>query len=197
MQTLSHPVDVVPSMRVPAHLPLEDGAVTCATCHDAHSADGTTLRGSGDLCAECHSGRWGSGYGDMHALALRRAHPGSHDAPPAGSVNWKTGPDPESGTCLGCHDGAVASRGEVQMIGDRPGPFTAARLIGGRHSIGVRQAPRGTGDTLVPADRLDPAIRLFDGRVGCGSCHSLYADNEALLVMENHASRLCLECHDF
>ncbi|MHC4317018.1 MAG: cytochrome c3 family protein [Planctomycetota bacterium] len=49
---------------------------------------------------------------------------------------------------------------------------------------------------LKPAASLDRRIRLFDNRVGCGSCHSPFADDEALLVMSNLRSRLCLSCHE-
>ena len=58
---------------------------------------------------------------------------------------------------------------------------------------------------------LDPAIRLIDGRIGCGTCHVPYTEanhqtlsNERsafpsvpdpLLVMDNRRSELCLECH--
>jgi predicted CXXCH cytochrome family protein len=42
---------------------------------------------------------------------------------------------------------------------------------------------------------MDPRIWLFEGRVGCGSCHSPFAGGEALLVMSNVGSRLCLSCH--
>src|SRR3990172_3096921 len=31
-----HPVDVVPSMQAPAHLPLYEGKLSCDTCHDMH-----------------------------------------------------------------------------------------------------------------------------------------------------------------
>ncbi len=34
---LSHPVDIVPTIAIPADLPLdENGKMTCATCHDPH-----------------------------------------------------------------------------------------------------------------------------------------------------------------
>jgi len=49
---------------------------------------------------------------------------------------------------------------------------------------------------LKPAEMLDERIRLFDSRVGCGTCHSLYSKRAALLVMSNSRSNLCLSCHD-
>jgi predicted CXXCH cytochrome family protein len=49
---------------------------------------------------------------------------------------------------------------------------------------------------LRPESALDRRVRLFDRRVGCGSCHSPYAEGRALLVMSNVRSRLCLSCHE-
>lgn len=50
-----HVVDVVPSMTV-AGLPLREGKITCATCHDAHSNQyGKLLRmPQTKLCQACH-----------------------------------------------------------------------------------------------------------------------------------------------
>ena len=68
------------------------------------------------------------------------------------------------------------------------------------HPVGVRyrrDAGRRSGSPLVPLDAVDPRIRLFDDRVGCGSCHSPYSTRDDQLVMSNERSRLCLSCHDF
>ncbi|MFH1289054.1 MAG: hypothetical protein ABII25_10250 [bacterium] len=35
---VSHPVEVVPDFKVPDFLPLENGEVTCGTCHNPHSS---------------------------------------------------------------------------------------------------------------------------------------------------------------
>ena len=41
-------------------------------------------------------------------------------------------------------------------------------------------------------------IRLFNGKLGCGSCHSLYAQTKNNLVagFDNDNSELCLKCHN-
>jgi predicted CXXCH cytochrome family protein len=51
-----HPVDIVPSMKVPKILPLNKGKITCITCHDPHSnAYGKLLRvPQRQLCTQCH-----------------------------------------------------------------------------------------------------------------------------------------------
>jgi predicted CXXCH cytochrome family protein len=180
-------------MTVPADLPLTGGRVSCTTCHDLQTGARPRLYGDGDLCVQCHAPSRAD-PGNIHALATSFAHPRSSPGDAWTARDWSAGPDPESSLCLSCHDGAMASLGDVR-IGRAMG-FTANRLIGGQHPIGVKQGPRGVGDNLRRADQIDPAIRLYDSRLGCGSCHSPYADNEMMLVIPNDRSRLCLACHD-
>jgi predicted CXXCH cytochrome family protein len=183
-------------MTVPRDLPLVDGRIACTTCHDAapaHStvqATGALLRGEpATLCAACHDGA-GPGSRSSHASAVSRAH--LHWPEAAGRSRIRSASlDPESASCVSCHDGTVASLAAPRE------PRTAMRPLAGEHPIGVEQRRRWPDDHLRPAEALDPRIRLFDGRVGCGSCHSPYAGREAMLVMSNDRSRLCLSCHKF
>lgn len=86
----SHPVERVPSMAVPAHLPLENGKVTCITCHEntpeAHARNrtasggaagaGKLLRGVADdgvFCTQCHVDN-GITRKSMHPMATGKAH---------------------------------------------------------------------------------------------------------------------------
>jgi len=39
-------------------------------------------------------------------------------------------------------------------------------------------------------------IRLFEGRIGCGTCHDPFSKLPKQLVMSNKGSRICLACHD-
>lgn len=183
--TFSHPVDVYPTMAVPAGLPLAGGRVTCITCH---------LPDRPAACGDCHDPRRG-GRADIHGAALGRAHLLWPDGRGAPAGRTPAGLDAETETCLSCHDGALAPAPGIRV--GSGGPPSAARILGGRHPIGVRQGPRGAGDNLVAPALLDPRIRLFDGRVGCGSCHNPYASDRAQLVMSNQRSALCLGCHDF
>jgi predicted CXXCH cytochrome family protein len=92
-----------------------------------------------------------------------------------------------------CHDGAIA--------GDAGGHQTRRLAFDGstEHPVGVELRDRNVGQPdeilFVGHSALDPRIRLFDGKVGCGSCHNQYSSRESLLVMSNHQSRLCLACH--
>lgn len=194
---LSHPVGVTPSIDVPTHLPLEGGTISCVTCHeadDSHPTPGGTwgrvrLRGTGDaasLCAECHVAPQSS----SHAGGSMRAHLGGSRDPGRASAAARI--DEESASCMSCHDGTAASDAGLHA---RPG----RRRDGlGEHPIGIAYDKPGRGHDaprFVPVARLDPRVRLFDGAVGCGSCHSVYAPTKSLLVMDNLRSRLCLSCH--
>ncbi|MFQ5586436.1 MAG: hypothetical protein ACE5GF_06415 [Thermodesulfobacteriota bacterium] len=92
--------------------------------------------------------------------------------------------DPESTRCLSCHNKTV--------------PFDTAN----HHPVGI---------VYSEAAPLDPAIRLFNGRIGCATCHVPYSEayHQALtdersafpsipdpfLVIDNRRSELCLACH--
>jgi predicted CXXCH cytochrome family protein len=206
----THPVGVVPSMAVPAELPLLDGRLACTTCHDSRSsADHARARmlnepllrdgGPDGLCAACHDPN-GTGRRDMHATMLGRAHlvwPDDGEPESPGDDQTPTAPDAASRTCLGCHDGSVAPGAADASVPDDPATGLRRRVhapIGVSHPIGVAYV-LDRGPALRAGGPLDPRIRLFDNRVGCGSCHSPFAGGEALLVMSNVASRLCLGCH--
>jgi predicted CXXCH cytochrome family protein len=199
----SHPVEVAPSMAVPAELPLEMGRITCLTCHldggpAAHARSSQLHDGmirsadSRSLCAQCHTSVAATPQA-MHPLALGKAHLKSQSR--TGSVSLASqGLDAETRTCMGCHDGMIAREGEAGM------GFAADTSRD--HPIGVAYADsrmaRGLPRSDVPLKPIigvDPRIRLFDGQIGCGSCHSLYSGQKKLLVMSNLGSKLCLSCH--
>ncbi len=198
-QDFSHPVAVVPSMRVPTGLPLDAGRLACTTCHEPASADGRWNRPArGDdflrtqssgtsLCAQCHTP--GAGRSSVHAIDAARAHltPATYSTSAIASSL-----DAESVSCMACHDGAGASDAAAR------GPSDRHRSFAGEHPIGVPmlagRGDRELGEIRSPAS-LDPRVRLFDGRIGCGSCHSVYAPRPNRLVMSNEHSALCVACH--
>jgi predicted CXXCH cytochrome family protein len=211
----SHPVGVAPSMSVPAGLPLVDGEIGCITCHDDRSAEAhlqarhnhsSLLRGPGEgagFCSQCHDPN-STLRRDMHALMVGRAHlrwpqeRGRADLP-LSEARAGAPFDPDSETCLGCHDGSVAIDVGHGGSGAQFGPGGRRFDLPGSHPIGVEYSgdPSGRGGPpLKPAEMLDERIRLFDSRVGCGTCHSLYSRRPGLLVMSNSRSTLCLNCHD-
>ncbi|UCE60662.1 MAG: hypothetical protein JSU63_02710 [Phycisphaerales bacterium] len=67
------------------------------------------------------------------------------------------------------------------------------------HPIGIRyehlSRPKDLSP-LRPSSMLPGTIALPDGKVGCPSCHNLYAREEKLLAVPIRASELCFTCHD-
>ena len=164
-------------------LPLDGGRITCVTCHQgqhlsaagqrtARLRDGLTAT---ELCLECHTSREHSAKA-MHPIALGRAHPGKSDKFARRSLQI----DAETRTCLSCHDGTMAS--DIG-VGDSTGLSHAGHPVGVVYRGGGFPQASATGSTggygqLRPASILDSRIRLFDQQVGCGSCHTPYAQGE-------------------
>jgi predicted CXXCH cytochrome family protein len=42
---------------------------------------------------------------------------------------------------------------------------------------------------------LPREIILFNGKIGCGTCHNAFSKEKSMLVMNNRRSRSCLKCH--
>lgn len=194
-QVLTHPTNVPASMRVPEDLPLNNGMVTCLTCHDADPSHATGhqkvgVRGDSTgtgLCMQCHSNAKNSTKA-VHAIRGGRAHLGSKSQFDA---HASTIADGESVSCMGCHDGTSASdagshsvkRSQDDMLPDHP--------IG----IPVRETGRKRDSDFRLNRNIDKRIRLYGGNLGCGSCHSIYSREPKELVMNNRGSKLCLGCH--
>lgn len=217
---LSHPVGIVASgtgRGRAADLPLDMGRVTCLTCHDESAArphgegragrapDPMLRRESVEsLCAECHQ-QPGRDLKHVHAMGLLKAH---LDTPTGGARFGASGGeagirglagrgdvDGETASCLSCHDGTVASDVGEHVQGGRR---SSLAMDGpSSHPIGVvyKAAVSRDGIQLRAPATLDRRIRLFDQRVGCGSCHSLYSRHQDHIVFSNDRSALCLGCH--
>lgn len=193
-QVLSHPIGVRPRGSVPLTLPLEEGKVGCMTCHDPGShrqtKGGSSLREGMEgaaLCRQCH----GDGAASpAHARGGFRAHLGTKTARSGAGVG---GLDSESQACMSCHDGSLASDAGSHRS------FKSMGEANTEHPVGVAYVGGGkrlSEMRLIPASRLDPRIRLFDGKMGCGSCHSPYSRMPNKLLMSNAGSKLCLSCHE-
>ena len=211
----THPVGVSPSMQIPPDLPLLNGRIACITCHDNGSADahrqarqdGSALlrpsaTGAG-LCSQCHEPT-SPFRRDLHANMLMRAHLRWPNGREGGAASKSHGPaglfDPASETCLTCHDGSVAADVGHDRAGFAVGGTDRRTGLQGSHPVGVEYPRNGSvrrGPPLKPLDMLDERLRLYDNRVGCGTCHSLYSTGRGRLVMPNFRSELCLNCHDY
>ena len=160
-----HPVGMKPNkVQVAAGWPLEDGAVTCATCHaePAHGGPAAALlapyhRGGPyqntlQFCNSCHD-----------TAALTRSNP--HGA----------GRDPQSPTCTACHAGApAAGAGPGEARTRLPVSEACTNCHPGPIHAGV---PEHLGKSLSPAVRasLPPQIAVNnDGTIACWTCHEVH-----------------------
>jgi predicted CXXCH cytochrome family protein len=205
-QTFSHPTGMAASFKVPAAFPLDDGKVTCTTCHLDTFADHTRelarknrmlrapeITGTA-WCAQCHSSFETSRLSE-HPIAVRRAHtPGAFkpNALTGNATNVAAAYAETSRSCLGCHDGTVSVDGFPR------------RGAGGvaNHPVDIAYRNSTAGTALVarernmnPRSELDSRIHLVNDQVSCTSCHSLYSPQAKLLVMRNDNSALCINCH--
>lgn len=190
----SHPVNrSAGSVRVPRDFPLQRGRITCNTCHNVH---GNRLSSSGtksyllrrpvaglEFCVSCHRTQRFAG---SHGALLAVAHMGKRyaAATAAGSL------DLLSSECLTCHDGSMGKAVPCRL---KQGVCNRGS---GAHPVGmVYRESRMRDRKLVPASLLDMRLVLFDGRVGCGTCHNLYSRLPRKLAKSNEDSGLCLSCH--
>ncbi len=109
--------------------------------------------------------------------------------------------DALSTQCLKCHEG-FASGGRLCHNGDCS------------HPIGVDYIRLARGNaSLVPPSKLDPAMKLIDGKMGCPTCHVPYNKKnhlelykkrkkvyvktgvDVMLAVDNNWSGLCVACH--
>ncbi len=200
LKELSHPVDVKASMKAPPNLPFDwKGMITCVTCHYVHKAGygGAHLRtratGEG-FCLGCH----GDLDKETHQTVLGSAHLKSTDIRKRmlRSTATEYVLDELSIRCLACHDALYAgdtlveSRTEIELL-------HMGNLTGLSHPVGVSylDAKLKYHGAYRNIDDLPPEIKLFDGTVGCGTCHNPYSKRHYDLVMSNEGSALCLACH--
>ncbi len=192
----SHPTKMIPSMNVPGYYFLDwQGRVNCATCHDPHDKDVKTMlrskaRGR-DFCETCHIGGILQG---RHVAASGMAHTKNWTPPSSSSFGQIL--DRVSLECLVCHEGSVGPAADVRI-----GPRSAGQALsyagpGFSHPIGIDYAKAAAYDRQLRAlDDLSPLVSLYEGKVGCASCHNQFSHEGDMLVFSNRGSALCLECH--
>jgi len=208
---LNHPVGIKPKGVIPANMPLDSHSrITCLTCHDSSepaydlsdtdSSRKRLLHRPTDIqfCSTCHMKMGGSALEQVHWRFSTRAHLGSINPQTAlsdSSERFVGGIDTESRTCLSCHeDITVTMPADNETVRQKKARWKNMS----DHPIGMDYqytAMRKFGSYNFPLTG-DQRIRLFNGRLGCGSCHSLYARMENNLVVRNERSALCRKCHN-
>jgi predicted CXXCH cytochrome family protein len=189
---LSHPSGVKPSFPMPPQMRLDWlGKMTCVTCHQNHGNRKYLLatdKTGKAFCISCHQGSILAEGKYGHEVVSSQVHQTQYEV-----TNMGEPLDRESQECLGCHDGGTARARNVS-IGS--GVWNHSDEAGFSHPVGVDYQQAARKGRYKGMARLKKEIRFFNGKLGCGSCHSLYSTLPAKLVMRNHGSALCLECHD-
>jgi predicted CXXCH cytochrome family protein len=95
-------------------------------------------------------------------------------------------------TCIGCHDAYISE--QVQFLGSGVWLHTDKKK---NHPVGISYKKISSKNIrdFRPAMLLSGEITLFDGKIGCGTCHNLYSKEKFKLVMNNRNSTLCFSCH--
>lgn len=191
----THPVNMPPrSVEVPEEFPLRYGLLTCATCHDIHKVPRMMfgkktfyLRVAADsrkaFCLKCHRESLNPAG---HVAASR-----SHMVYQYAVYNDDSKLDPLSVHCISCHDNDISARIELKQtsgIWEHSG--------GGDHPVGNNYlAALMKNPQLAPVEDIDRRINLYNYKIGCGTCHSMYSKLPMKLVMNNDRGQLCTSCH--
>ncbi|MHC4271547.1 MAG: hypothetical protein ACYST2_04465 [Planctomycetota bacterium] len=207
---LNHPVGVRPESEIPDEMQLDSySRITCLTCHE-QSIPSSNLDYLGDsqkrflyqpegieFCSSCHMSAGGSLEKQSHWQFSTRAHLESM-TPNSGYVDkdiqFVGDIDSESRTCLSCHEDVS---GTVIAFKETPFQKQIRRQSMSDHPIGMdyeRTVSRKASEFIFPLIS-NQRIRLFNDKVGCGSCHSLYAPTEKNLVDIYERGVLCRQCH--
>ena len=207
-----HRTGVVPpaTMRVPAQLPLEDGKLTCRTCHGAHAAAGGESLASAfflrvpneasQLCQMCHP------------EYTKGPELGTH---PIGGMPWpvpdeliaagaRLGPTRDHLICQTCHTAHGAREEHLLVMGTQSGQLCQTchnKLRPGLWRADVsREHPQ---NPPLSSDAQRQAIRDMATKTGpgetlfCLSCHKLHHGlaGRDMLADTLADSSLCLRCH--
>ena len=188
----SHPSDVYPTMQVPQDMPLTEGRLTCLTCHYAHLKDETLPFTQNDkflrkqvrgifFCSICHS------IDKNRHIVFENVHSGSYTV-----KDRSTRIDRMSLECIECHDSYMKSRADTLGAGTWN---HSSKSTGHPIGINYKKIRAKNSHKFRPEVVLSREIRLFNGNIGCGTCHNIYSQEKKMLATSNMKSRLCLGCH--
>ncbi len=112
--------------------------------------------------------------------------------------------------CLSCHDGTVAigqtyTSGKIAVQGAIPSADNIGADLRTNHPFGFTMPAVDDGEinlslTASPPLSSDPAVKLFDNKIECVTCHNPHTPNldttVQFMVRSNNNSTLCKACHD-
>ena len=205
-----HPVGIEPSQeknaKIPAELPLQEGKITCLTCHDIYwqcqkrRVDKNSLRGSpftkrSDFCYKCHD--------DASYMMLD----------PHSQLNAWGKIIVEK--CLYCHtekpDENRAHYKDVQFIGDLEVICQRCHVIRGNHAGNVDHMVKPSPKALARMQAMEIEFGIIlpldeNGQLTCITCHNPH--DKGVIQAESPAAKgagskyrhrlpgkLCVECH--
>ena len=174
-----HPVGMAPNkVPVAAGWPLEDGKVTCATCHSepAHGGDAAALKAPWHrggpyesvtrFCYSCHQA-------ENYALTS------PHTPASAG--------DPREASCSACHTGTPPEGASLDQARLRAGADKAC--TGTCHT----EAPHAGSDehmgrVVEPAiaSALSASMPLLNGQIACFTCHEVHGTSAVATASGRH-----------
>lgn len=191
-QKKSHPSDVYPTMQVPEDMPLTDGKLTCITCHYVHPEDNIQHLTDNRLflrrqsrgiffCTICHK------IDKNRHIVFENVHTGTYKV-----TDRTTRIDRVSLECIECHD--TYAKSPEAALGAGTWNHSNKEY---NHPIGVsyNKITSKKMNKFRPEGMLSKEVRLFNGKIGCGTCHNIYSQEKKMLAVNNRGSRLCLECH--
>jgi predicted CXXCH cytochrome family protein len=202
---LNHAVDIVPGGQIPADMPLDsDQRITCLTCHDSPVSEGNARMlqkpqdNTNQFCAKCHSVIGGSYRTISHWQFSNRAHLETLNPNNAGTekpVYFQNRLDRETQNCLACHDEVKVT---IPSLNESESQKRARWASMTDHPVGVDYSDFALqkSSTFFYPRQNPERVRLFDGKVGCGSCHSPYASDKKLLNETFAKGRICTQCHN-
>lgn len=193
----SHPSKITTELSIPRHMPLDEaGEMTCATCHDPHGGKTGHLPfllrvdAHGEfLCQSCHE--LDNVSDGLCMVTSGIAH--VKTSTPPDSMHFSQNLDRISLNCLACH--GTTSRKDTPYHESMPSK-TSVMGAGFVHPIGSHYADTANRSRgYREPEQLSPLIALYEGKVGCFSCHNPFSTEKSRLVMKGGNSHLCLECH--
>ncbi|UCH80022.1 MAG: cytochrome c3 family protein [Nitrospiraceae bacterium] len=192
-QVQSHPTDIYPGSEIPEDMPLIEGRLTCLTCHYAHPSKKRQMFITGDFflrrpykgpafCSTCHI------IDENKHIVFNKVHKGSYV-----EKSRKTRIDMESLTCIECHDEHITK--SRSSLGAGIWKHGTGTLLPHPVGISYEESHDRKKHGFKPAGLLRKEVKLYEGKIGCGSCHNIYSKEKYMLVISNERSTLCLECH--
>jgi len=112
--------------------------------------------------------------------------------------------------CLSCHDGTVAigqtfASGKIAVLGTLPAADDLGTDLSKSHPFGFTMPAVDDGEirlslAALPPQTSDPAVKLFDNKIECVTCHDPHKPDldtaVQFMVRSNTKSALCMACHD-